>query len=183
MTILSKLYSVAFKNYSYKAKNWRTVLPCNAKKKSDTKIAVCVLYKLVSLCWWWRGYPPYRVGFVSSFTRLCFFWYRLPIRGCNQNLYSSLEYNCISMTLSYRVYQTLSQVNCKARSRFHLVSKSSPICIWRANTFQAASRESWEASVNARIQDSLNGIWMYGYKIKYAICQETVIYFYAWKHP
>ena len=33
MTILSKLYSVAFKNYSYKAKNWRTVLPCNAKKK------------------------------------------------------------------------------------------------------------------------------------------------------
>ena len=50
MTILSKLYSVAFKNYSYKAKNWRTVLPCNAKKNSDTFLAGCVLYRLVSLC-------------------------------------------------------------------------------------------------------------------------------------
>ena len=38
MTILSKLYSVAFKNYSYKAKNWRTFF------------AGCVLYRLVSLC-------------------------------------------------------------------------------------------------------------------------------------
>ena len=44
MTILSKLYSVAFKNYSYKAKNWRTVLPCNAKKNSDPFFAGCVAY-------------------------------------------------------------------------------------------------------------------------------------------
>ena len=49
MTKLTKLHTDAFKNYSYKAKNWRTVLPCNTKKNSDTFFAECVLYPFL-LC-------------------------------------------------------------------------------------------------------------------------------------